>query len=138
MYNIGTEWDRNGDGDEDATVDDDGDDDDALASYDTCNNKDGALYKFPPSRSLLEVRFMRFLVALNVGSQTRLSMVKVFDDVEPVPYGTPRGTGGPACTTVIIVMEPSSHIALSPRCVKNHLNEFYHFKISYLCPIWQV
>jgi hypothetical protein len=78
---------------------------------------------------------MRFLVALNVGSQTRLSIVKVFDDVEPVPYGTPRGTGGPACTTVIIVMEPSSHIALSPRCVENYLMKFitskYHIYVQY-------
>ena len=37
--------DGNGDGDEDAAVDDDGDD--ALASNDPCSSKDDALCKFP-------------------------------------------------------------------------------------------
>jgi hypothetical protein len=41
-----------------------------------------------PSRSLPKVRFLRFLVALDVKSQIHLCIVKVFDEMESVPHGT--------------------------------------------------
>jgi hypothetical protein len=41
-----------------------------------------------PSRSLSDVRFLRFLVALDVGSQICLCGMKVFDDQDNVPHGT--------------------------------------------------
>jgi hypothetical protein len=87
------------------------------------------------SRSLPKVCFLRFLVALNVGSQIRLRVVNV-DGLELVPHGTGAWYG--QALPVPAVVKPSgvaSRDALSPMCVENHLNDFYHFKISYLCPI---
>jgi hypothetical protein len=45
-------------------------------------------YASSPSRSLPEVRFLRLLVSLNVESQIRLRVVKIFDESELVPHGT--------------------------------------------------
>ena len=89
-----------------------------------------------PSRSLLELRFLRFLVALNVRSQIRLRVVKVFDEADSMPHGTGTWYWWALPIPVVVkVTGASSRIALSPRCVENHLKYFYHFKISYLCPI---
>jgi hypothetical protein len=41
-----------------------------------------------PSRSLLEVRFLRVVVSVNVGYHICLRVVKVFDEAESVPHGT--------------------------------------------------
>ena len=85
-----------------------------------------------PSRSLPEVRFLRVVVSLNVGSQIRLRVVKLFDEAEAVPHGT-GGWYGRALPipTVVKPSGVSSRVASSPRCVENHLDDFYHFKISF-------
>jgi hypothetical protein len=77
-----------------------------------------------------------FLVALNVGSQIRIRMVKVFDEAESVPHGMGAWYGQVLPEPEVIkTSKVDSRIALSPKCVENHLNEFYDIKISYYCSI---
>jgi hypothetical protein len=84
-----------------------------------------------PSRFLLEMRFMRFSVALSVGSQV-LHVVRVFEEAESMSHGTSvRYVRALPVPAVVKVTRASSHIVLSPKCVENHLNKFYHFKISF-------
>jgi hypothetical protein len=68
------------------------------------------------SRSLPGVRFMRFLVALNVGSQIRIRMVNVFDEAESVPHGMGAWYGQVLPEPEVIkTSKVDSRIALSPQ-----------------------
>ena len=67
-----------------------------------------------------------------VGSQNRLCMVKVFDETNMVPHGTSVRYGWAfPIQTVVKPAGVASRDALSPRFVENHLNDFYHFTMSY-------
>ena len=82
------------------------------------------------------MRILRVMVSLNVGSQIHLRVVKLFDEAEAVPHGMGAQYGWDLpVPTVVKPSGVSSRFASSPRCVENHLDDFYHFKISYLCPI---
>jgi hypothetical protein len=105
------------------------DGDDVMASNELYSSKDGALYKFFFSfRSLSKVRFLRFLAPLNVGSPIRV--MKVFDEGELVPHGMGAQYG--RYGQPLKLLEPP--LAL-PSCMENYLNDFYLFKILYLCPV---
>ena len=68
-----------------------------------------------PSRSLPEVRFLRVVVSLNVGSQIHLRVVKLFDEAEAVPHGTGVRYGWALpVPTVVKPSGVSSRVASSP------------------------
>jgi hypothetical protein len=64
-----------------------------LASNDPCSNKDDPQCKFSPSKSILEVRILWFLVSLNSGSQIHLCVVRVFDGRSLFHMVQKRGMG---------------------------------------------
>jgi hypothetical protein len=79
----------NGDGDdEDVVV---GDGNDAQSSLDPDCGECRCPSVSSPSRSLLELRFLRVLVSMNVGSLIRLYRVRVFDQAVHMTHGTRGG-----------------------------------------------
>jgi hypothetical protein len=82
-------------------------------------------YASSPSISLLKVRFLWFLVALNVRSHIHICMVKVLDKEESVPHGLVAWYG-----QVLPIMEKPLAMSFHPGAWKS-LEWLYHFKISY-------
>jgi hypothetical protein len=81
-----------------------------------------------PSRSRPHVRFLWFLVDLNVGSQIRFSVVKLFDEADSVPHGTDTWYG--RALPIPVVIKPygvASRDALSSQ-VRGKSFKLYHFK----------
>jgi hypothetical protein len=58
----------------------------------------------------MEVSFLLVVVSLNVGSEIRLRLVKLFDEAEAVPYGT--GARYRQALPVLTIVKPS---LVSPR-----------------------
>jgi hypothetical protein len=99
------EMNTNGDGDVgDAVV---GDGDDAQSSLDPGSGEDRCPSAISPSRSLLEVRFLRVLVSRNVGSLICLHWVEVFDKEMCLTHGTT----GPYGRSVAIPVVAKASIA---------------------------
>jgi hypothetical protein len=93
--------------DGDAVIDDG---DDALASKDS----DGGEHWFPfassPSRSLLEVRFQRVLMSMNVRSLIHLHGVKVFDEAVLMVHGMAGWYGRGSAVPMLVKASDASFL----------------------------
>jgi hypothetical protein len=91
-----------------------------------------------PSRSLPEVRFLRFLVSLGVWSLIHSHRVEVFEAEIPMPPGTTarydRGRMSPVVPCRVRSVWPQLDCRTCPVCLDLRLEGFYGVRMTYLLP----
>jgi len=91
-----------------------------------------------PSRSLPEVRFLRFLESLLCSPSIHLHRSASFEAADPMPPGTTarydRGLGAPVvpCQGKAVWLQVAQ--GTCPACLKSRLEGFYCVRMMYLLP----